>query len=197
VFTKENVIHELDTQGVFTTSYRLIDTGTPMYVNMKVTRLAGPGNRIILGISIIDAYMKQKEHYEELQRERDTLVRVMALSDGYLSLFTVDAETGAYVEYSSSEDFDSLGAAKKGDDFFRQAAIDGRIYIYPEDQEEFIRQLTKENVIRAIREQGSFKIQYRLMIGGRPRRVTLKVAPFREGGEEKLVVGIRAWKDRH
>jgi hypothetical protein len=60
LFTKENVIHDLNVQGVFTTTYRLIDTGTPVYVNMKITRLRG-GNRIILGISIIDSHMKQKE----------------------------------------------------------------------------------------------------------------------------------------
>ena len=57
-FTKENIIRELDEQGVFTTTYRLIDTGTPMYVNMKITRMSGE-NRIIMGISIIDAQMKQ------------------------------------------------------------------------------------------------------------------------------------------
>lgn len=64
LFTKENVIRDLDAQGVFTTTYRLIDTGTPMYVNMKITRLRG-GNRIILGISIIDAHMKEKVLYEQ------------------------------------------------------------------------------------------------------------------------------------
>ncbi|MBR6891503.1 MAG: hypothetical protein IKN05_10985, partial [Clostridia bacterium] len=77
------MLRELDAQGVFTTTYRLIDTGTPMYVNMKITRMQG-GNRIILGVSIIDAHMKQKERYEQLQKERETLVRLMALSDGYL-----------------------------------------------------------------------------------------------------------------
>ncbi len=60
LFTKERVLRDLDTKGVFTTTYRLIDTGTPMYVNMKITRMHG-GNRIILGISIIDAHMKEKD----------------------------------------------------------------------------------------------------------------------------------------
>ena len=58
-FTKENVIQALDEQGVFTTTYRLIDTGMPMYVNMKITRMPGT-NRIILGVSIIDSQMKQQ-----------------------------------------------------------------------------------------------------------------------------------------
>ncbi len=54
VFTKENLIRMLDETGVFTTTYRLIDTGVPVYANMKITRMPG-GNRIIMGISIIEA----------------------------------------------------------------------------------------------------------------------------------------------
>ena len=84
-FSKENVIRELDSQGVFTTTYRLIDTGEPMYVNMKITRLHG-GNRIILGISIIDDQMKQQEEEKRLRRERTSLARIAALSANYIVL---------------------------------------------------------------------------------------------------------------
>jgi hypothetical protein len=63
VFTKENIIRELEKQGVFTTTYRLVDTGVPMYVNLKITRMPG-GNRIIMGISIIDAHKNQPEDPE-------------------------------------------------------------------------------------------------------------------------------------
>ncbi len=194
-FTKQNVLRELDAQGVFTTAYRLIDTGTPMYVNMKITRMQG-GNRIILGVSIIDAHMKQKERYEQLQKERDTLVRLMALSDGYLTLYTVDPKTGHYVEYSSTEDFDSLGASKDGDDFFGQAYVDAFTYCYAEDRPRFQEQVTLENVLGEIERNGSFSISYRLILRGEPHPVTLKAALFREGDEEKLVVGVRAWKRR-
>ena len=62
-FTKRNVVRALDEQGVFTTTYRLIDTGSPMYVNMKITRMPGT-QRIILGVSIIDAQMKKREKQE-------------------------------------------------------------------------------------------------------------------------------------
>ena len=195
LFTKENVLRDLDAQGVFTTTYRLIDTGNPMYVNMKITRMRG-GNRIILGISIIDSQMQQREQYEELRRERESMVRVMALSDGYLTLFTIDPKTGKYIEYSSSDDFDSLGAKKDGNDFFGQAYVDAFTYCYEEDRQRFQEQVTQENVLRVIRERGNFSIDYRLIIRGKPRPVTLKAALFKEGGVEKLVVGVRAWKDR-
>ena len=54
-FSKENIILELDRNGVFTTTYRLIDTGKPMYVSMKITRLEQRSNRIILGVSVMDS----------------------------------------------------------------------------------------------------------------------------------------------
>jgi len=195
-FTKENVIRTLDEQGVYTASYRLIDTGEPMYASMKCTRMPG-SNHIIIGISIVDAQMKQKEHYEQLQNERDTMVRVMALSEGYLSLFTIDPVSGNYTEYSSSADFDSLGAAKEGDDFFAQAIIDSRKYFYPEDVPPFEERCNRENIMRDIREKGSFKAHYRLMIDGRPKPVTLMIAPFKDREGEKLVAGVRAWKERN
>ena len=50
--------------------------------------------------------------------------------------------------------------------------------------------------MREIREHGSFKLQYRLLINGRLRPVTLKLALFKENGEQKIVVGVRAWKER-
>jgi hypothetical protein len=196
LFTKENVLRDIDRQGVFTTTYRLIDTGTPMYVNMKITRMKG-SNRLILGVSIIDAHMKEKERFEQMQKEREMLVRVMALSDGYLTMFTVDPKTGSFIEYSSSEDFDSLGAKKEGDDFFRQAYVDAFTHCYAEDRQRFQEQVTLENVLNEIRLHGKFSINYRLIIKGEPVPVTLKASLFKDGDDDKLVVGVRAWNDRH
>ncbi len=194
-FTKEGILRELDAQGVFSVTYRLIDTGAPVYANMKITRMPG-GNRIIIGISCVDSQMKQKERQEELQKERDAMVRVMALSDGFLIMYTVDPVTGRYIEYSSSDDYDTLGMAKEGCDFFGQSVINAEKFFWPEDIAAFRKRFTRENVMRDIQEHGAFRIQYRLMIGGEPKPVTLKAALFRDGEEEKLVVGVRAWRKR-
>ena len=195
-FSKEKIVQALDQQGVFTATYRLVDTGTPMYVNMKVTRMQPGGNRIIMGISIIDSQMKEKEHEEKVKRERDALVRVMALSDGYLSLYTINPESGHYVEYTASSDYESLGFAKEGDDFFNRGIIDGKRTVYPEDLPLYLEQFSKENVLRSIRGKGVFKLQYRLVIHGEPMHVSLKIAPFKEGSEEMLVAAVRSWVDR-
>ena len=194
-FTKEKIIRELDNQGVFTATYRLVDSGEPIYVNMKITRLHG-GNRIIIGISSIDSQMKEREHLEELNRERYTFIKVLALSDGYLNLFTINAETGHYIQYSSSEDYDRLGTPKEGDDFFEQSISDAEKFLFPEDLPAYLARFTKENVMREIRESGSFRARFRLMIDGEPKPVLLKIASFHDGNKEKLVAGVRIWKER-
>lgn len=63
-FSKEQIIKALDEHGAFTATYRLMDTGIPIYVNMKVTRMQPGGSRIIMGVSVVDAQMKQQEQRE-------------------------------------------------------------------------------------------------------------------------------------
>ena len=195
LFTRENVLRTIDEQGIFTTVYRLMDTGVPVYVNMKVTRMRG-SNRLILGVSVVDAPMRQKAHYEEMQKERDTLIRVMALSDGYIALYTVDLQTEQYAEFSASEDLGSLGVANEGDDFFRQTFVNAESFCFAEDLQRFREQFTRENVLQHIREDGSFSISYRLMIQGKPKQVTLKAVLPNSGNTDELIIGVRAWKDR-
>ena len=188
-FSKEQIVKALDEQGVFTVTYRLVDTGVPVYVNMKVTRMQPGSSKIILGVSIIDAQMKQQEHFKELQKERAMLVRVMALSDGYLSLFSVNPETGNFVEYTRS--YATLGTPKEGNDFFGQSAENVPNVLHPDDQSAFLQRFSKENIMRDIQEKGSFTIQYRLMVDGVPTPAELRIAPFKEGKELRWFAGVK------
>lgn len=194
-FTRENILKELAVQGVFTITYRLVDSGMPVYSNMKVMRMKGT-DRIIIGISIIDAQMKQREQLENIRRERDTLARIMALSEDYLTLYSIDPDTGYYVEVNATSEYQSLGLSREGENFFAQAAINGRRVIWPEDLERYLRVFTKENVMRAVREEGSFCMQYRLNMNGEPLPVFLRLSSMKQGSGQRLVAGIRMWRKR-
>ena len=188
-FTKENVLRELDAQGVFTTTYRLIDTGTPMYVNMKITRMQG-GNRIILGISIIDGQMKQQEEEKKLRQEKISLGRIAALSANYIVLYTIDPETDHYIQYSPSKEFESFGLAKQGEDFFTDVKLDAPKAIHPDDMERHLRVLTKENMLREIQRNGFFTHYYRMLMGGKPVQASLKATLVEEDDGEKIILGV-------
>ena len=189
LFTKENVLRDLDTQGVFTTTYRLIDTGTPMYVNMKITRMQG-GNRIILGVSIIDAHMKQQEEEKKLRQEKITLGRIAALAGNYLALYIVDPATDQFVKYDSSGEYMKLGLSEKGEGFFTQVKEDGVKVVYPEDMERLLCVLTRDNVLSEIRQNGIFIHNYRLLIEGRYVPVSLRATLVKEADGEKIILGV-------
>ena len=195
-FTRENILRELEENGAFTATYRLIDSGDPVYASAKITRMYTGGSKIILGINIVESQMRQQELFNRMQRERDVLRSVAALAGSYLGVYSIDPETGRYIEYAVADDYESLGLAKEGDDFFKQCVIDGKKAVHPDDLSLYLEELTKENVMREIDEHGAFNLQYRLATGGQPRSVNLKIARVEESGGEKLVAGVRLWQTR-
>lgn len=189
LFTKERVLQDLDSQGVFTTTYRLTDTGTPMYVNMKITRMRR-GNRIILGVSIIDAHMKQQEEEKRLRQEKTSLGRIAALSPDYIVLYTIDPVTGQYTQYNPSNDYENVGLAKQGDDFFADVLLDSPRAIDPQDLERLLRVLTKENMLFEIQKNGFLVHNYRMLLNGQPIPVSLRATLIQENDGEKIILGI-------
>lgn len=67
-FSKEKIIKELEMHGVFAMTYRLIDSGSPIYASLKVTRVQGE-NKIILGVSIVEAQIRREEQTLQSQME--------------------------------------------------------------------------------------------------------------------------------
>ena len=189
LFTKENVLRDVETQGVFTATYRLIDTGTPMYVNMKITRMKG-GNRLILGVSIIDKRMKQQEEEKRLRQEAAALGRIAALSPNYLVLYTIDPVTGHYTQYNASPEFQAFGLSKQGEDFFEDVRLDAGKAIAPEDMERHLRVLTKENMLRTMQEARFFMHNYRLRLHGKSVPVSLRAALLEEADGKKIILGV-------
>ena len=189
-FTKENILRTLDEQGVYTSTYRLIDTGTPMYASLKLTRMRSHGNLIIMGVSIIESLIRQKEAEERARQQSIVFGRIAALSGKQYALYTVDPETGLYSEYNVTSGYGDLGFDKKGENFFVKGRSDGEQMVYPEDRSYFLEHFTKENIMRDIKEKGMYQIRYRLVINGEPRPIVLKAAMVEESDGEKLTVGV-------
>ena len=192
-FTKENVLRELDRQGVFNLTYRLIENGVPRYASMKVIRMQPGDRRIIIGISIIDSQMKRQEEEEErLRQEGITFGRIAALSGNYIVIYTVDPVTGHYFEYSASHEYEHYGLAKEGEHFFAQMRELAPRTVHPEDYPRFSRIATTENIMKEIRRNGLFSLDYRLILNGKSTPVSLRAALVQESDGEKLIVGINS-----
>ena len=190
IFTKENVVRSMDEYGAFTLTYRQIYKNEPVYVHMKAVRPTGNDKYVIIGVSNIDAQMKQQEAMERLQQEQITYSRITALTGDILCIYTVDPVTDHYTEYSATLDYSNLGIAKEGENFFQQSFENAKNKIYEGDIERFYNLFTKEKVMEAIQKDKIYGLRYRLMIDGEPQYVSLKAAMVNEKDGSHLIIGI-------
>ena len=62
--TMENALEEIENNGIFTLSYRIVKEDEPYYVQLKAALLEEEaGQRLIVGINDIDAQVRQEEEY--------------------------------------------------------------------------------------------------------------------------------------
>ena len=189
-FTRENVLSALDGDRKFKLSYRLTMNDNPVYVEMKAVRMPGDNSHIIVGVSNVDAQMREKESLSRLQAEKTIYSRVIALTQGFICIYTIDPDTGRYVEYRASKDYAGLGIPTKGEDFFAQAQKEALRVVYPEDLPKFLMLITRENILEKVQKTGVYSFQYRLMMDGEPRFMSLKAALVKEQDRPVLIIGV-------
>ncbi len=188
--TKENLRREVKEHGSYTHHYRLMIDGNPTYVSMKATRIPGDDRHVIMGVSNVDAQVRDRMAAERAEEERKAYLRLSALTGNLIVLYFVDPETEQFTEFSSSKGYEELGIAKQGTDFFQTTYENGLRTVYPDDQALFHAQVTKQNILSTIERDGVFALVYRLMIGGQPTYVRLQVAKVVEDGKELLIIGL-------
>lgn len=80
-FNKENVMAEIEHNGIFTLGHRLMMEGKPVHVQMKaaiVEEKEGP--RLIIGLNYIDAQVRQEEEYGKRLAQAQSQVNLDALT---------------------------------------------------------------------------------------------------------------------
>ena len=190
LITKENILNTLREQGVFVHNYRLMIEDTPTYVNMKIVRIREDDSHIIIGVNNVDSQMRQQETIERLREEKTTYSRISALMGDFIAIYTVDPDTGNYMEYSSSEAYSTFGAPKVGLDFFEDSLKNVQRAIHPDDLEYFKSVFSREKVLERTKEGKIFKINYRLVFGEETVIVSLRAGIVAEKDGPQLIVGV-------
>lgn len=189
-FTKENILQTLNHANQFFLNYRLMVNNVPTYVRMRASRMNEDRDHIVIGVLNIDEQMKQQEAAERIKAERTTYTRISALSGDFIVIYTVNPETKHYIEYSGSNEFDSLGISKEGDNFFEQSLQNAQSSIHPADLPKFNSMFSEKNIMDSIRKNGIFTINYRLVLNGEPIYVEMKAAMIEEKDGPQLIVGV-------
>ncbi|WP_081832740.1 sensor domain-containing diguanylate cyclase [Oribacterium sp. P6A1] len=114
---------------------------------------------------------------------------IQELSSDYLYFYYIDLDTEEYVEYGLGNVVNDIFTNQKGRDFFAESRKNARIILYPQDIDMFLAVFTKENVKKAIEDNGSFNFTYRLMLNGVPTYVNMKVVRAGKKGNG-IIMGV-------
>ncbi len=134
---------------------------------------------------------KNRTELDQLEEERIIYARLHALTGNFICVYVVNPETDEYREFSATDNFvDSFKQAKDGTDFFNTVRDASRTFNHPEDEERFLRAVTKKNILSTIERDGIFTLVYRLIMNGNPIHVQMNAAMVSEKDGPRLIVGL-------
>ena len=84
------------------------------------------------------------------------------LASDFFSLYYVDLETNDFIEYSSPVGAEEMTVERHGTDFFTAAREEAKSRIDARDLERFTESFVRENILRKMDQEGSFKMIYRM-----------------------------------
>ena len=111
-----------------------------------------------------------------------------ALARDYNSIYVIDAADDSYVEYVAEDGHKQLVLRASGSDFYKDAILDCKESVHPDDRERFLETFKKENVLSILQTGESFSLRFRLMLGPEPVFYFFKAI---KGSEDKVIVAVR------
>lgn len=191
-FTKENLLGEMRRNGTFTLNYRLIFGDRVNSVSMKATFLPGDNGRsIVIGVNSINAQLEREQEYDRTKKESVTFASIaQALAADYFSIYYVNTETDRFIEYSAHDDYEALGIEKEGDDFFDLSSRNILRVVHPDDTDKILSAFTKEKIMHELDKNGTFTLDYRLMLGDKVNYVSMKATKLSVEDDNHIVIGV-------
>lgn len=165
------------------------------------------GNRILFVKNIMmetainkEIHAEQLRLQQELEQVRAEYQRAIssrtvyesivdALSDDFFNLYSINLETGDYIEFGSRTEAGYRAREISGTDFFAESQRNALIYIYPDDQQKFADALVRDTLVSEIDRHGHFVMEYRLLVGGEPVYVSLKATRSIED-DHHIIIGV-------
>ena len=189
-FSREGILKKLEKTRMFMWVYRYMINGEYVWLSSKVTRMKGAPDHIIIGINNIDAQVRNQESVERERMEKGIYSMISAISGEYLCIFSIDPETDSYHKVSLSRREREFRYPEEGEDFFAIIRDTAAETVYPDDLNTFLTIFTRESVMREIRENDGFTLNYRITEDGSPKYVVLKGALAEEKDGPRLFFGI-------
>ena len=120
---------------------------------------------LMVGTCMIHSYVEAGERKEK--KIQDYIASVMA--EDYEAIYYFDIESGEYLEFARSKEYEPLNFAKSGKNFYNDLLKNAEKKVYPEDKDYATSFFTKEAMKSNIEGKRSFSFKFRVMVKEEPR----------------------------
>ena len=197
VMEKKEVISLLDKMPVYSIDYRKLANGQTEYCRLKLARPGSESRGVVIGISNIHTQslyrQTQETKLQKVHRDSLTYTRIaQALAGEYFSIYYVNLDTNAFIEFSSADKYKELQTENNGIDFFESCLHNAPLAVHEDDLETVLYVLNKENMLKELDENGSISVTYRLVNGGKSVYAHMKIILMEdsENDSRHVVVGV-------
>lgn len=197
VMQKKEIISLLNNTPVYSIDYRMLVNGHPEYYRLKLARPGDDSRRLVVGISNINAQtLYQQAQEKKLQKahmDSLTYARIaQALARDFFSIYYVNIDTDAFIEFSSADKYKELQMESNGIDFFESCLHNAPLAVHEDDLYKVLYVLNKENMLKELENNESISITYRLVISGESVYVNMKIILMEDSENESrhVVVGV-------
>ncbi len=182
-FTKENVMAEIQENGIFTLVYRVMTDGSPLHVRMNAAVVEEKeGARLIVGLNDIEAQHRQQEIDQETARQKEVYNQIASsLAGQYDTLYYINLEDNTYSEISSTDEYKKLNVPATGNDFFAESRRSIGKYVHPEDRAKALAIHYKDVMLANLKNRNSYSMAYRLVVKGKVRHIRHTEIMARDG----------------
>ncbi|MEE3454221.1 MAG: EAL domain-containing protein [Succiniclasticum sp.] len=197
VMEKKEVISLLDKMPVYSIDYRKLANGQTEYCRLKLARPGSESRGVVIGISNIHTQslyrQTQETKLQKVHRDSLTYARIaQALAGEYFSIYYVNLDTNAFIEFSSTDKYKELQTENNGIDFFESCLHNAPLAVHEDDLDKVLYVLNKENMLKELSENGSISVTYRLVNGGKSVYANMKIILMEDPETESrhVVVGV-------
>ena len=115
---------------------------------------------LVLGTAIINSYVINSE-----LRDKETYDNIATiLAEDYEVMFYIDINTGEFLEFSKSSQYESMEVPTAGKDFYAETRENAARYAHPDDREFAVSLYYKDVLIGNLEGRKSFSYKYRIKV---------------------------------
>ena len=194
---EDKIALSMDTPYIFVEDVPDADGNPHQLQTTKLKYTDASGRQCVLGIcqDMTDMVRIQREiatSKEAYEKARSTGIIythiAQALARSYSNLYYVNVNSEEYIEYRNGER-NALTEARRGWHFFEECQIEVNEFVYPDDREKFAKAMERQTLMKALDENNTFIMTYRLLTDEGPVFVSMKVSRM-EDDERFIIIGI-------